>query len=99
SVAFIFDTGYCSNALKLAENASVVISEATFLTDLEARASEVDHLTAKHAGEIAKKSHAKKLYLLHISRRYKGKEHLFLKEAKKVFKNSFIAQDFMKVTL
>ncbi|MBU2497136.1 MAG: MBL fold metallo-hydrolase, partial [Nanoarchaeota archaeon] len=47
SVAFIFDTGYCSNALKLAENASVVISEATFLTDLEARASEVDHLTAK----------------------------------------------------
>ena len=99
SVGFLFDTGYCSNALKISSNASVLISESTFLTDLEARASEVDHLTAKQAAEIAQKSNSKKLYLLHISRRYKGKENLFLKEAKKYFKNSFIAKDLMKIQI
>ncbi len=97
SVAFVFDTAYCKEAIKLEKNASIVISEATFRTELEVRASEVGHLTAKQAAQIAKKAKAKKLYLMHISRRYKGKENLLLRDAKKVFKNSYLAQDLMQV--
>ena len=96
-VAFIFDTGYCKEAIKLAKNADIVIAESTYLTEHEDLADARFHLTAKQAATIAKKAKAKKLYLLHISRRYKGKENLVLKEAKKVFPSSHIAKDFMTI--
>jgi len=56
------------------------------------------HLTSKQAAQIAKKAKAKKLILTHFSQRYKNLEEL-LKEAKKVFKNTELAKDFMKIEI
>ena len=98
-ISFIFDTGYCSNAVKLAKNADLVITESTYLNKDKKLADERNHLTAKQAATIAKKAGAKKLYLIHISRRYKNKENLILKEAKEIFPATYIAKDLMTVEL
>ena len=95
-VAFILDTAYCSNCLKLAKDADLLISESTFMDDLRDRAKEYKHLTSKQAALIAKKSKSKRLILTHFSQRYKNTSEL-LKEAKSVFKNTECAEDFMKV--
>lgn len=94
-VAFVFDTGYCNAAVKLAKDADIVIAESTYLGEHAHLADARSHLTAGQAATIAKKAGAKKLYLIHISRRYKGKENLVLKEARKTFPNSHIAKDLM----
>lgn len=97
-IAFMLDTAYCSNCLKLAKDADLLISESTFMDDLRDRAKEYKHLTSKQAAEIAKKSRSKKLILTHFSQRYKDITEL-LKEAKSVFKNTECAEDFMKVKI
>lgn len=97
-IAFILDTAYCNNCLKLAKDADLVISESTFMEDLKDKAKEYKHLTSKQAALIAKKSRAKRLILTHFSQRYKDINEL-LKEAKSVFKNTECAEDFMKVEL
>ena len=96
-ITFIFDTALCENCYKAAENADLIISESTYTEKESDLAKEYKHLTAKQAAEIAKKAKAKKLILSHISQRYQGKEKIILDEAKKTFKESEIAEDFMRV--
>ena len=98
-VSFIFDTGYCKEAITLAKDADIVIAESTYLNEHAQFAKERDHLTAEQAGKIAKEAGARKLFLIHLSRRYFGKEEQVLKEAKKVFPNTFLAKDLMSIEL
>jgi ribonuclease Z len=101
-IAFIMDTLLNKNCFKAARDANLVISEATFLESehLE-RAKERGHLTAKQAGTIAKKAKAKQLVILHLSQRYskKRKEQKVLQEARKTFKNTKLADDFMRIRI
>lgn len=97
-VAFLFDTLANENCVKLSKQADLLISEATFLsTEHSDKALERGHLTAKQTATIAKKAKAKKLILTHISQRYAKNNHIILEEAKKVFKNSELAKDFMSL--
>jgi ribonuclease Z len=57
------------------------------------KASEYKHLTSHQAAEIAKKAKVKKLILTHISQRYENDKKRILDEARKIFKNSFLAED------
>lgn len=98
-ISFIFDTMINENCLDIAEDADVLISEACFLKPEEALAEERFHLTAEQIANIAKKANVKKLILTHISQRYDRKEKLILDEAKKIFKNSELAKDFMKIEI
>src|SRR3989339_172106 len=75
------------------KNSDLIISEASFDSQLEEHAKEHQHLTAKQAGEIAKKSKSKKLILTHISQRYENKLKELLDDAKKEFENTTIAKD------
>lgn len=97
-IGFILDTKLTKSCYKIAENADLVVSEATFVNELEDKAEEYRHLTAKQAAEIAKKSKSKKLVLTHFSQRYKNISDV-LKEAKAVFKNTVCAEDFTKIEL
>ena len=72
----------------------ILISESTFSSELNEQAKEHKHLTAKQAGEIAKKSKSKKLLLTHISQRYDKNLKKILNDAKKIFKNSHLVEDF-----
>lgn len=93
-ISFIFDTKKIPGLIKLAKNSDVLISESTFSDEIKERAKEYFHLTAKQAGEIAKKSNSKKLLLAHISGRYeKDNFKKILDEAKTVFKNTQVVKD------
>ncbi len=97
-IAYIMDTSYFKGLEKLAKDADILISEGTFADDLETKAREYTHMTAKEAAKLAKKAKAKKLILTHFSQRYKDVSRL-KEEAQKIFKNTETAKDFMKLTL
>ncbi len=97
-IGFITDTGLTDNCLRIAENADLLISEATFKSDLKEKAIEYSHLTVQDAAYIATRANVKKLVLTHFSQRYKGIGEIE-KEAKNYFNNVVCAYDFMKLKL
>jgi ribonuclease Z len=74
------------------------ICEATFGDELSERAKEDGHSTPVQAARIAKKAKVKRLVLTHISARYNETSAL-LEQAKKIFKNTLVAEDFMKIDI
>ncbi len=97
-IVFVSDTAYCKSAVDLAKDSDLLVCESTYLSDLKDKAKDYLHLTAEQAGEIAKKAKVKKLVLTHFSQRYKDVREIE-SEAKKVFKNSVCAKDFMTLQL
>jgi ribonuclease Z len=95
-ISYIADTVPCNGANKLAENADLLISEGTHLDDIKETTRKYMHLTVKQAALIASENNAQKLVITHISQRYKSSGDI-LDEAKTVFDNSIVAEDFMKV--
>jgi len=89
------DTKPCDNIVKISKNADLLIHDGTFL---EEDVGEAAHADVKEAAKLAKKAKVKQLILTHISRRYTDLKELE-EEARKVFKNSKVAYDFMKVKL
>lgn len=97
-IVYITDTRQTASLVELAENADVLIHEATFDDTLSERAYEDGHCTPTLAAETAKKAGAKWLILTHISARYK-KTDVLLQQARKVFPKADVAEDFMKIEL
>ncbi len=95
-ISILGDTRPCNNAVKLAEDADIMICEATYLHDLLDKAEEFKHMTAREAALLAHKANAKKLILTHFSQRYKDTD-LIRQEAKEFFNNVECAYDFMDV--
>ncbi len=98
-IAFILDTALCNNCYKIAKNADLLISEATFLSQEEKKAFEYRHLTAQQAANIAKESNAKSLILTHIRQRHEKEKQKLIEEAQKIFKNTKLARDFMRIEI
>ncbi len=98
SVAFITDTKLVDNCYKLADKCSLLVCEATFAEEMEAKANKYKHLTARQAAQIALKADAKKLIITHFSQRYKH-THKLEKSAKAIFKHSSAAKDFMRISI
>ncbi len=98
-VSFIVDTRFNENIISFVRGSDVLISEATFSKELEETAKEYMHLTSEQAAILAKKSNSKKLVLFHISQRYEKNLNKILNEAKKVFKNSVLAEDLMSIEI
>lgn len=97
-LTYTTDTAFCKEAIELAKDSDLLIAEATFADEQKDEAASYLHMTASSAAEIAKKAKAKHLILTHISQRYKDSK-LLEKEAKKIFKNVKVAEDFMKVEI
>ena len=94
-LSVVIDTRVCPAAEKLAKDAQILLCESTFLESHKHLAKKYMHMTAKEAGELAKKAKVKKLILTHFSARYTNTA-LFEKEAREVFQNSFAAEDFKR---
>jgi ribonuclease Z len=62
------------------------------------KAKQTGHATAGEAAKIAKAAKVKKLILTHISTRYKDTTILY-EQAKTIFPNTIIAEDFMEISL
>ncbi len=92
--AYSGDTSYCENLVRLSKDADLLIHDATFLDDED---------TKKHSGvddgaRTAKKAGVERLVLTHFSRRYQDLRE-FEDKAKKLFPNTVIAKDFMRLEL
>lgn len=92
SVSIVSDTKFCTNAIDISKNASLLLCESTYLEEHKLLAEKHYHLTAKLAATIAKEANAKKLVLTHFSARYL-KTHEFVLEAKEIFPNVEAAED------
>ena len=95
-VALILDTKMDTACIKIAQDADLLICEATFHSGLQDKATDYYHLSAKEAALIARKAKAKKLVLTHFSQRYTDIKELE-QEAKEEFSNTVMAADFLKL--
>lgn len=96
-IVYSGDTEKCRNMINYAENADILIHEAT--CSHEIINDRHGHTSAKQAGQIAKEAKVEKLIMTHISRKYQGDIETLEKEAKKEFKNSEVANDGEKFEL
>jgi len=93
-ITIIMDTLQNSNTVKIAKDADLLISEASFIEAQRDKADSYKHLTVKDAATIAKKAKAKKLALTHNSQRYGDDISPIINEAKSIFKNTIVPKDF-----
>ncbi len=96
SIAYIADTAATPNAVKLAQDADLMISESNYAANLQEKADEYKHMTATDAAMTASQADVKKLILTHFSQRYKTVDEIE-EDARTIFPNSTCAYDFMKV--
>lgn len=97
-IVYSGDTRPCDNLIKLATNASLLIHDSTFPSDLKEKAIEAGHSTVEEACKVALKANVQYLILFHLSARVVDVAS-FLEEARKTFKRSIVAEDYMKIEL
>lgn len=98
-ISIILDTEMNEKTVKIAKFADVLIAESTFSSKETEKAKEYKHLTSVQAATIAKRAKVKKLILTHISQRYEHNTSIIEKEAKKIFKNAYVAKDFDEIII
>jgi len=97
-IVYTGDTRPFEAFAKFAVDADLVIHESTFDDSLAEKAALDGHSTPSQAAQEAKAANAKRLVLTHISARYPD-AGLLLEQAKKVFPNTLLAEDFMEIEL
>jgi ribonuclease Z len=78
--------------IEAANEAHVLVHDATFGKEEADRALETCHSTAREAAEIARFAGVELLALVHLSSRYGGPE--IAEEARGVFENAVVPRDF-----
>lgn len=96
SFAYITDTRYSPNSVKLAQNTNVLIHEATFNEKLADKAEETGHSTAKIAARVANEAKTKLLVISHFSARYTN-EYVLLREARDDFFPAWVATELRPI--
>jgi len=97
-IVYSGDTRPTRELVRLAEDADLLIHDATFDDQLKDRALEDGHSTPSQAAETAKEAGVKRLVLTHISARYE-KPSLLKKQARRVFPRTDVAEDFLRVEI
>jgi len=88
------DTLPAQSVVAAAEDADLLIHDATFADDRGERAKQTGHSTGREAAEIATAAEAKRLALTHISTRYAGDASPIEHEAREHFDGeTFVAED------
>jgi len=99
-LSYCIDTGYCKNAVRLASNADLLISECSFASGQVNPAW--PHLNPELAARLAKESKAKKLALTHFDAdvyQTMNQRKEAEKVARKIFKNTTIAKDGLTIKI
>jgi ribonuclease Z len=96
-VVYSGDTRPCESVATAAEEADLLIHEATFGEEERERAAETDHATAVEAAQVALAARVKQLVLTHLSARYSAAPDVLLEEAKQVFPSTVVARDGMTI--
>lgn len=91
-IVYAADTRPSKSTISAAKNADLLIHEATYAETERNLALERKHSTAAEAAQVAKKAKVSRLLLIHFSARYKTTQQLE-NEAKRIFKNTILADD------
>lgn len=94
SVAYTGDTRPCDGTRESVGGVTVLIHDATYMDSEAVNAEEHWHSTAAQAARIAADAGVGSLILTHMSHRYDDREAVAM-EARKVFENSYAADDLM----
>ncbi|MCJ7724332.1 MAG: ribonuclease Z [Anaerolineales bacterium] len=86
------DAGRTDDLLDVCREADALVIESTYLEAEAEMARKFSHLTARQAAELARESGVRKLFLTHISRRYREKD--VLEEALAIFPDTIVVRDF-----
>lgn len=92
SYAYCSDTCYDEKVIEQVKGVDLLYHEATFMDDMQDRAKETFHTTAKQAGSVATKAQVKKLIIGHYSARYADLAPV-LAEAQTTFPNTVLANE------
>ena len=99
SFVYCTDTVFSESAVSLSKNADLLVHESTFSKEDEKMAYEKLHSTTIMAAQTALLSNTKKLIITHLSPRYTNRSSItptdLLKEAQKIFPNTYLAKDFL----
>jgi len=95
-VTYITDTRPNKFCAEIAEQADILIIDATYVSSLRNKAEQYGHLTAQESASIASLAGVKKLVLTHFSQRYKNTQEIE-EDARVVFDNVVCAKDYMKI--
>ena len=99
SFVYCTDTVFSESAVNLSKNTDLLVHESTFSKEDEKMAYEKLHSTTIMAAKTALLSNAKKLIITHLSPRYTQRSPIkpndLLKEAQKIFPNTYLAKDFL----
>lgn len=99
-IAIAGDTKKCEGSMKLAKNADWLVIEATFQKGQEVMARDYGHSTNVESAEIARDANAKNMVMTHISSRFSDEDVVeFLQQAKSIFENTQIANDFLLIKM
>jgi len=92
------DTRPTEKLEKFFQDSDYLSFDCTFSFDLQDRAVETNHSTAKEAAELAKKANVKNLILTHFSARYND-ESVLLNEAKEIHESTITAKDLLEIEI
>ena len=98
SYAYLSDTAFVPQNAELVEGTDLLFHEATFAESEALRAEQTLHSTATQAATFAKMAKVKKLVIGHFSSRYED-DTLLLKEAQKVFSNTILAKENLRIEI
>ncbi len=79
------DTRPCPALVEASRDADVLIHEATFSDDEQARALETRHSTAREAGRVAREAKARRLVLTHLSSRHDAEPRVLFDQAREEY--------------
>lgn len=96
SFAYITDTKYHPNSVKLAMNTNILYHEATFSEALAEKAAETGHSTSADAARVANEAQTKLLVIGHFSARYTN-PFVLLREAREKFFPAWLATELRPI--
>ena len=102
-LVYCTDTVFCESAIALAQDADVLIHEATFAHQDAELAYQRLHSTSTMAAQVALAAQVQQLIITHISPRYAPGNSIepkdLLMEARSIFPNTEMAADFLTVNI
>ncbi len=99
TVVYSGDTRPTATTVQVARHADLLVHEATFGADEQARAVETGHSTAAEAAQVARDAGVRQLVLTHISARYSREAPELVQEARAIFANVGVARDGLEVNV
>ena len=102
-LVYCTDTVFCESAIALAQDADVLIHEATFAHQDAELAYQRLHSTSTMAAQVALAAQVQQLIITHLSPRYAPGNSIepkdLLMEARSIFPNTEMAADFLTVNI